>query len=116
MNKYLSQATGTYPNCVEVAKKQDFDFIISKTIKKNRHRLGNYSSVKQIWENEKNSLQRATDLIAHLPEEKIDIDELEMVLKEIFKTDINVLQNSNSPIRTNIRCLIMIYDYMKWRK
>lgn len=116
VNKYLSQATGFYPNCVAAAKRQDFDFIISKTIKKNRQRLGAYTSVKQIWENEKNSLQKATDLMAYLPEDEIDIDELEMILKEIFKTDINVLQNSKSPIRTNIRRLIMIYDYMKWGK
>ncbi len=54
--------------------------------------------------------------MAYLPEDEIDIDELEMILKEIFKTDINVLQNSKSPIRTNIRRLIMIYDYMKWGK
>lgn len=116
VNKYLSQATGSYPNCEEAAKRQDFDFIISKTIKKNRQRLGEYTSVRQIWENEKDSLQRATDLIAYLPEDKIDIDELEMVLKDIFNNDVNVLQNSNSPVRTNIRRLIFIFDYMKWGK
>lgn len=54
--------------------------------------------------------------MAYLPEDEIDIDELEMVLKEIFNNDVNILQNSNPPIRTNIRRLIMIYDYMKWGK
>lgn len=61
-------------------------------------------------------MQKATDLIVYLPEDEIDIDELEMVLKEIFNNDVNILQNSNPPIRTNIRRLIMIYDYMKWGK
>ena len=116
VNKYLTEAVGNYPNCAELAKKQNFDYIISATIKKNRNRVGNYKSVKQIWENEKNSLERSTGLIAYLTEQNIDVDELEGVLKEIFETDINILQNSKPAIRTNVRRLIMIYDYLKWGK
>lgn len=36
MNKYLAEATKSFPECKETAKKQDFDSIISKTIKSNR--------------------------------------------------------------------------------
>lgn len=116
VNKYLSEATGDYPACIELAKKQDFNNIISATIKKNRNRLGTYKSVRQIWENEKLSLDKATNLIAHLPEENIDVSELEAILKEIFEDNVNVLQNSKPAIRTNVRRLIMIYDYLKWGK
>lgn len=116
VNKYLSEATGDYPACIELAKKQDFNNIISTTIKKNRNRLGTYTSVRQIWENEKLSLDKATNLIAHLPEENIDVSELEAILKEIFEDNVNVLQNSKPAIRTNVRRLIMIYDYLKWGK
>lgn len=112
VNKYLSEATGEYPECVELAEKQNFDSIISATIKKNRNKLGVYKSVKQIWENEKMFIERATYLIAHLEEQDIDIQELENVLKEIFEHDVNVLQNSKPAIRTNVRRLIMIYDYL----
>lgn len=114
VNKYLSEATGNYPECVESAQKQNFDFIISTTIKKHRSKLGHYTSVRQIWENEKESLERATYLIAHLNEAAINVNELEYVLKEIFENDINILQNSKPAIRTNVRRLIMIYDYLKW--
>ena len=116
VNKYLSEANGNYPECEELAKKQDFDYIISATIKKHRGRLGSYTSVKQIWENEKSSLQNATGLIAYLPENCIDVTELESVLVDIFKNDVNILQNTKSTIRTNVRRLIMIYDYLKWGK
>lgn len=116
VNKYLSEATGDYPACIELAKKQDFNNIISTTIKKNRNRLGTYKAVRQIWENEKSSLDKATNLIAHLPEENIDVVELEAILKEIFEDNVNVLQNSKPAIRTNVRRLIMIYDYLKWGK
>ena len=34
----------------------------------------------------------------------------------IFQEDINLLQNSSSPVRTNVRRLIMVYDYLKWGK
>ena len=116
VNKYLSEAVRSYPSCEELIKKQTFDTIISNTIKKNRSRLGNYTSVSQIWQNEKQSFQRATDLIAHLTESQINIEELEAVLMEMFEQDANVLQNSAPPLRTNIRRLIRIYDYLKWGK
>ena len=65
---------------------------------------------------EKDSLEKATRLIAHLPEKDINVEELEIVLNEIFENDINILQDSKPAIRTNIRRLIMIYDYLKWGK
>ena len=74
-----------------------------------------YNSVKQIWENEKRNLEKATRLIAHLTEEQIALKELEDVLKELFEEDVNVLQNE-SKAGTNIRRLIRIYDYLKWGK
>lgn len=114
VNKYLLEATKKFPECEEVAECQNFEAIISNTIKKNRKKLGDYTSVKQIWDNEKKSLKRATDLIAHLQETQIDVSELESVLKEIFEGDVNILQNSDGMIRTNIRRLIRMYDYLKW--
>lgn len=116
LNKYLAVATKDFPECKEVAAKQDFDAIISKTIKSNRKCLGEYHSVKQIWEREGATADKALRLIAHLEENQIDVNELENVLKELFKTDINVLQNVDANERSDIRRLIRIYDYLKWGK
>lgn len=117
VNKYLDAATKTFPECEAVAKRQDFDAIISATIKKYRHtRLGTYTSVKEIWEKEKYKLIRATDLISHLPEEAIDVQELETVLKEIFAVNPEILSKGAQGERTNIRRLIRVYDYLKWGK
>lgn len=116
LNKYLNEATKDFPECKEAAKRQDFNHIISATIKKNRKKIGTYNSVNQLWKNEKESLVKASDLIAHLTEDNIDVDELEAVLKEIFENDVNVLQGTNSSLKTNIRRLIRIYDYIKWGK
>ena len=115
-NKYLAEATKEFPEYVEQIKKQDFNSIISKTIKDNRQALGSYSSVIEIWNNESTNLERATRLIAYLPEDQINLSELEIVLKGLFEADKNILQNSENNTRTNIRRLIRIYDYLKWRK
>lgn len=77
--------------------------------------MGDYTSVKQIWGQEKTSLERATRLISQLEETQIEVDELEKVLKGIFTEDVNVLQNVDSLVRTNIRMLILIY-HLKWGK
>lgn len=115
LNKYLAEASGNFPECKEIAKKQDFDAIISKTIKNNRKYLGGYRSVKQIWKQE-NVSSKALKLIAYLKEAQMDVNELENVLKEIFEGDVNVLQNVGANERSDIRRLIRIYDYLKWGK
>lgn len=114
LNKYLSEAKKYFPECREIAKKQNFDSIISKTIKDNRKCLGNYQSVKQIWNGEKHFRERALRLMAHLEENQIDTKELEAVLKELFEKDADILQNVEPNERSNIRRLIRIYDYLKW--
>lgn len=114
-NKYLAVATKEYPEYQALMKQQNFESIISKTIKRSRGILGTYSSVNQIWRNEKHNLEKATRLIAHLKEEQIDLKELENVLNEIFEEDVFVLQNQIKA-GTNIRRLIRIYDYLKWGK
>ncbi len=78
--------------------------------------LGNYTTISQIWEYEKDNLERATRLIAHLKEEQMDLTELEKVLHGLFEEDINILQNEEQNTKTNIRRLIRIYDYLKWGK
>lgn len=99
-----------------MVENQDFDSLISNTIKNNRKSLGAYKSVQQIWENERNNLEKATRLIAYLLEEQMDLVELENVLVGLFEEDVNILQNVNQAERTNIKRLIRIYDYLKWGK
>ena len=116
VNKYLRNATKEFPEYQKLVKDQDFDSLISNTIKNNRKALGAYISVRQIWENESNNLEKATRLIAYLSEEQIDIVELENLLVGLFEEDVNVLQNVSQSERTNIKRLIRIYDYLKWGK
>ena len=116
LNKYLCTAKKDYPECRKIADEQDFENIISKTIKKNRVKYDKYASVKEAWNSEKDSLSKATLAIAHLEQNRINVDELEMVLKEIFTNNKDVLlsKNKKDNLVTNIRRLIRIYDFLKW--
>lgn len=116
VNKYLASAKGNFPDAKAVAVKYDFDNIISNTIKRSRACVSQYTTVNQIWAQEKNNLERATRLIAYLQENQIDINELEKVLIELFDNDVNILQDNPANVKTNIRRLIRIYDYLKWKR
>lgn len=115
INKYLIEAVGTYPECEELLRNQNFEFFISNSIRNNRRCLGTYNSVENIWRHEKGTLEKATRLISHLTEQQMDVNELENVLLEIFRENVNVLHDSGNA-KTHIRRLIRIYDYLKWGK
>lgn len=116
INKYLSMATKEFSECRQAVSGQNFDSLISETFRKNRNALGKYTSVTQIWEGEKENLERATRLMAYLTEDQIQLSELETVLQTLFEEDVNILRNEKTATRTNIRRLIRIYDYLKWGK
>ena len=117
VHKYLSEANKSFPEAESVADKYStLDSIISNSIKNNRHRLGGYTSVREIWQGEMYNIPKAMDLIAHLEESQIVIEDLEMILKEVFDNDVNILGTIGQAGRTNIRRVIRIYDCLKWRK
>lgn len=73
-----------------------------------------YNSVKQIWEEYSNNWSYALDKIAHLEESKINVSELEYVLREIFKKDNNIFESDKEGVKSHLRRCIRIYDYLKY--
>lgn len=116
IHKYLALSKISHPECEKYAATRTFDTIISNTYRKNSQGRGAYTSVREIWQKEKGNYERATRLMSYLAEDMFDIGELEVVLLEMFETDVNVLQNVPAIVRSNIRRLIMVYDYLKWGK
>ena len=119
VNKYLALSKGNYPEAKNIAENNPFEKIISKTLKRYRPNVKSYKSVKNIWNQENDNLERATRLIACLEEDHIDITELEEILKSLFENDMNILNRSDkefTQVKTNIRRLIRIFDYLKWGK
>ena len=116
VNKLLAKANGFYPEAEQVAKKYDFDNIISKTIKKNRKYVKNYNSVLDIWKDDGISRGKKVEWIAYLTKDKINVNQLEDVLKALFENDKDILLNASQSERTSTRRLIRIYDYPKKKK
>ncbi|WP_206812924.1 SIR2 family protein [Paradesulfitobacterium ferrireducens] len=115
LNKYLSQATKDFPRCREDAAANEFENIISNSIKKYRHRVTIPDrSVKGIIADKQNSFEKATRLIAHLEQNEINVDDLESYLKSIFLNNENILEMATTAEKTNLRRLIRIYDYLKF--
>lgn len=113
INKYLSESNKKYEVLEQIALKNDFESIISKSIKNNRHRV-KYNSVNEIWAEFSNNWLQALDKIAYLEESKINVDELEKILVEIFKKDNDILESGNNSLKSNLRRVIRIYDYLKY--
>lgn len=113
--KFLSKAQNTYSDVQNLAEKTEFDTIISESIKNGRSLLGAYTSVKEIWKCEKYNLPKATLLIAHLPQNQIDIDDLERILYGLFSDNRELLETSSANLKTNVRRLIRIYDCLKYK-
>ena len=115
LNKYLSESIKRYEELEKIALGNDFDNIISKSIKNSRHRV-KYNSVNEIWKEHGNNWLYALDKIAHLDEKKINVEDLEKILIEIFKKDNNVLESNDNSLKSNLRRAIRIYDYLKYGK
>lgn len=115
VHKYLSHATGDYPNVSARAAKQ-YDDLFSKTIKDNRAYTNQYYSAMDLWEKEKENPKKAYRLLGQLPECKMNVSELERILKEIFTDDPDILKSPVAGVSTDVRRLVRVYDYLKWGK
>ena len=70
--------------------------------------------MKDLWETRKNQSKNIYNLLCCLPEEKMDVDLLEVILKEFFSDNLNALDTSAAT--TDVRRLIRMYDYLRWAK
>jgi hypothetical protein len=113
VNKYLSEATKTFPDCDALASRLTLDEIIPNSIRKKQQNGNPYHSVKEVWKSEE-KIERRVRLISQLPYEEIDALELEESLLSLFARDRDILENLPATDRSQIRRLILIYDYLKW--
>ena len=113
--KALHYAIDPHPD-VEARAAKDYDSIASNTIIKSRQYVSGYASAKDLWENEKRDFKKAIRILNWLPEEKMNVDELGEILREIFYNDPEILTHSAGMILTDLRRLIRFYDFLSWGK
>ena len=116
LNMYLSRdKERKHKMLAEKSLSNNWDKIISKSIREKGKCVEKYNSVFELWNDFKTDLAKATRLIPFLGKDKIELDEIESVLQELFINK-NILDSDEKDLRTNIRRLIKIYDYLKYYK
>ena len=112
----LSKVEREYPEIVQRAPKDYSQIVSNDSIQRNRAAIRS-RSMGEIWEQEKQNLNKVIRLLGFLPEDLVEVNELEKILKEVFEKKPNCLsQNSSDLNKSNIRKLIRIYDYLKYKK
>ena len=112
---YIGRAKKEYPEIVERAPKNYSDIVSKDSIDRNKSAIKS-RTMKEVWEQEKHNQSKAIRLLGFLPYEKVNAEELGQVLKEIFENDPDCISNAVGMNKSNIRKLIRIYDFLKYKK
>lgn len=113
--KYLSQYSGELPEKVKSAaeSKQQFDNLISNTIKKNRERhLCRQDSIETLLSRFPDG--KCLNALPHLRQDNINIDDLHSFLVRILTDNPSVLSTGEQAFKTDLKRAIRIYDWLKY--
>jgi hypothetical protein len=115
--KYLSQYDGELPERVEAAiqGKNDFDDLLSGTIKKSRERHAfREETIASLCG--KLPTGKCLQVLPHLRVENIDIADLHGFLERILTEKPSALSTEEPGFKTNLKRAIRIYDWLKYRQ
>lgn len=104
--KYLSQAKEPHPEI----RRKSFDNMLNNTIRKNRSRYQDLSSVSNVISRFKDNDTNIVRYLTYLTEDKIDTNELRNYLTSLLTRKPNALEEHS--ISTDLRRLIRIYDLL----
>ena len=112
--KYISQYDGVLPDKVETANNKNcFDDLLSKTIKKNRDRHKcRHETVALIRTKLPDS--KCLQVIPHLIEENIDVEELHEFLRDILIKEPLVFSTTDSSFKIDLKRVVRIFDWLKY--
>lgn len=113
--KYISKYKKQLPEKLEKFNNKTFDNLLSNGIKRKIKKDGYIlKSIHQLVE--ENSLEGALSLIAFLDLKSSNINELLDYIKRYIEKYPNILIGKNCREKTDIRRLIKLYDYLKYKK
>lgn len=113
--KYITDTnTDNLPQNIQyyVNEKKDLDSFLSRSLKNSKQWKGKPKTINEVL-NTINDLNTQMLRIAILDEDKIDLDELKNYLVDIIQNNEDIFQSKHS---TNLRRLIKIYDFLKYKK
>lgn len=110
---YISKSNIKSELAEEKAPHSYNEIVTEVAIKRNRSAIGERTAW-ELWTEEKVNLTKAIRLLGYLPEEKIDVNQYQHILKEIFEENNNILSSLDSSNRSSLHRMIRIYDFLKY--
>lgn len=92
---------------------KDFNALISKTLKNEKVKHPELQSIDDVLNLKIDDLAKELQFMAYLEESEYSLEKLEKYLKNIFEKEIDILSSDKKGVKTNLRRLIRIYDYLK---
>jgi hypothetical protein len=120
--KYLASSTQQFPLIEAAISDRTYDFFIPASVTKQgkSYDFANRSIQGVINEKPSDDDKNYLIKIAYLHEDEILVEDLEQELLRIFKTHPTILEPADNyfsqPEKSNLRRLIRIYDYLKYKK
>lgn len=112
--KYISRYKGNLDEKIIRAKSKKYKDLLNKTIREKIYRE-NYSTLTISQLVEKHTIEGALKLIAY-SDLSMQIDELLKYIKDYISKYPNILKEKKGSEKSEIRRLIKIYDYLKYKK
>ncbi len=111
---YLHHAKKEYPNIRSRAPQNYSEIVTNDSVDKYRTAIRG-RSMQEIWEQESDQ-DKAIRLLGFLAYENVNVDDLEQILKDIFIKNPNYISLSKGSTKSNVRKLIRMYDFLKYKK
>ncbi|MUG45541.1 SIR2 family protein [Paenibacillus woosongensis] len=114
--KYIERYTDDLP-LVFKSRFENFSFekLETKTILLVRETMS-YTSIEEVIQKYPKDLYSQIKYIQALPPQQIDLNDLEKHLKKVLMEHPQILVSGNQTIRSGIKKLIRMYDYLRYRK
>jgi hypothetical protein len=113
--KYLLKYEGQVPDFLKNNLANSLDHFRSNTIRSQKKKLcPTWQEFEALYEG--NNLAKALDCFPMLDARSIQLDKLEIILKKIFSNNKDILgaSNTNQTLKTNLRRIIKMYDWLKF--
>lgn len=111
--KYLAHSTKVFPE-IKATIPANFEELATNTNRKSRSSTERYPSIQALWEQEHENPARMFRLLSCFPEHKMDIQQLGVVLQTFFRENPDGLNTANGNLRSDVKRLIRMYDYLTW--
>ena len=112
---YLGRAKKDYPDVLKRAPKKYSEIVSNDSIDRNKSAIRS-RTMKELWEQEREDKNKAIRLLGFMPYEKVNVNDLEQILKEIFENQPNYISIVEGVNKSYVRKLIRIYDLLKYKK